>query len=77
MVKGADRMKPARLKAWSLIVGVTLPGFFAWSCSGTAMRKFRDATLEGAASAVQGRVFDFVADALAPQTDDQVEDEGG
>lgn len=67
-------MKSTKAKIWALVVSVMLPGFFAWSCSGTTARRFRDAGTEGAAAAVQGRIFELVAEALAPPEEDDAED---
>ena len=67
-------MKSTKAKIWALVVSLMLPGFFTWSCSGTTARRFRDAGTEGAAAAFQGRIFDLVADALAPPEEDDVEE---
>ena len=68
-------MTGMRSRIWTLAVSLMLPGFFAWSCTGTAVRKFRDASVDAAADAVGGRVFELVAEALAPPTEEEAADD--
>ncbi len=63
-------MKSTKAKVWSLVVSLMLPGFFTWSCSGTAVRTIRDEAVQGAADAVEVTIFDLVLDALTPAAEE-------
>ncbi|MHC4697758.1 MAG: hypothetical protein ACYTFA_13575 [Planctomycetota bacterium] len=67
-------MRGTKAKIWALVVSLMLPGFFTWSCSGTAARTIRDEAVQGAADAVEATIFDLVFDALTPPAEDD-EDE--
>ena len=68
-------MKGTKAKVWTLVASLMLPGFFAWSCGGTAVRTIRDEAVQGAADAVEVTIFDLVLDALTPPQDDDEADE--
>ena len=68
-------MKNMRTKVWVLLVSLMLPGFFTWSCSGTAARTIRDEALQGAADAVEARTFELVSEVLARSVDVGGEDD--
>ncbi len=63
-------MKTARKRLGALMLAAAMPGFCAFSCSGTLAREFRDAAISGATSVVEQAVIDALSSVLPDQDDE-------
>jgi len=57
-------MKKRTTKFWALVFAVAAPGMCAFSCSGTVVQEFRDAMIQGAASALETAAAEWLTNLI-------------
>lgn len=59
--------KTIRSKLGALLVTAAVPGMFAFSCSGSVSRQFRDAAINGATTFVEAFTLDLLSTLVPTQ----------